>query len=110
MVALVGDLGAGKTTFVKIVAKALGVKKIVTSPTYLLVKTYPAKIAKIVHIDAYRLNHLDDFENIDIREFMTKENIVFIEWADRIKEIIPKSAKWLKIKVKGQKLREIKEK
>jgi len=41
---------------------------------------------------------------------MTKENIVFIEWADRIKEIIPKSAKWLKIKVKGQKLREIKEK
>jgi len=60
VVALVGDLGAGKTTFVKIVAKALGVKKIVTSPTYLLVKTYPAKIAKII----WTISKISTLENL----------------------------------------------
>lgn len=78
IILLNGDLGAGKTTFVKGVAKALKIKEVVTSPTFTLLKTYQAEKFMLVHIDAYRLNE-ESFE--EMSDYMSAENVLFIEWS-----------------------------
>lgn len=78
IVLLNGDLGAGKTTFVKGFAKAIGIKDVVTSPTFTLLKTYKAKLYNLVHIDAYRLVE-DSFA--EIYDYLNDENVLFIEWS-----------------------------
>lgn len=98
VLALVGDLGAGKTTFTQGLAKALGVKKIVNSPTFVLLKIYKTKhpkIKQLVHIDAYRLGSGADLEAVGWRDYLNQDSLVVIEWADKIKEVLPKSTKWL---------------
>lgn len=90
---LVGDLGAGKTAFVKGLAAGLGVKGIVTSPTFVLMKIYKANnhIKELAHIDAYRLKDGQELINIGAEEyFKDKECVTVIEWADRVKDIWPK--------------------
>lgn len=79
IILLNGDLGAGKTTFVKGFAQAVGVKQSVTSPTFTLLKTYKANNFTIVHVDAYRLDG-DTFDELD--DYINDENVVFIEWSD----------------------------
>ena len=79
IILLNGDLGAGKTTFVKGFAKALGVKEAVTSPTFTLLKTYQTKEYMIVHVDAYRLQGAF-FEELD--DYISDENVIFIEWSE----------------------------
>ena len=78
IILLNGDLGAGKTTFVKGFAKALGVKEAVTSPTFTLLKTYETKDFVIVHVDAYRLDG-DTFDELE--DYINEENVIFIEWS-----------------------------
>lgn len=82
IVLLNGDLGAGKTTFVKGIAKALNVKEVVTSPTFTLLKTYKSNRYEIVHIDAYRLEN-SSFEEMD--DYLNDENVLFIEWSSCLK-------------------------
>lgn len=82
IVLLNGDLGAGKTTFVKGIAKALNVKEVVTSPTFTLLKTYKSNRYEIVHIDAYRLEN-STFEEMD--DYLNDENVLFIEWSSYLK-------------------------
>lgn len=79
IILLNGDLGAGKTTFVKGFAKAIGIKEAVTSPTFTLLKTYQGKDYTIVHIDAYRLQgaFFDELE-----DYISEENVIFIEWSE----------------------------
>ena len=72
---LEGDLGSGKTQFVKNIAKVLGIKKMVTSPTFNIIKEYDEKLC---HVDAYRLNN----EYIEIDEYLNNDYIVCIEWAE----------------------------
>ncbi|NCN07719.1 tRNA (adenosine(37)-N6)-threonylcarbamoyltransferase complex ATPase subunit type 1 TsaE [Candidatus Falkowbacteria bacterium] len=90
---LIGDLGAGKTAFSKGLAKGLGVEKIVTSPTFVLMKNYIAKagnINKLAHIDAYRLTSGQDLEAIGSSDYINDNNCVtIIEWADRVRNIWP---------------------
>ncbi|OGM96810.1 MAG: tRNA (adenosine(37)-N6)-threonylcarbamoyltransferase complex ATPase subunit type 1 TsaE [Candidatus Yanofskybacteria bacterium RIFCSPHIGHO2_01_FULL_39_44] len=99
VIALEGELGAGKTTFTKGLAKALGIKKKIKSPTFTLVKSYkiPTTYYKLVtisylyHIDCYRLKNYKDLLPLGIKEIISRsENIVLIEWSDRVKEILPK--------------------
>lgn len=78
IVFLNGDLGAGKTTFVKGFAKALNIKENVTSPTFTLLKTYKSDSFTLVHVDAYRLDG-ELFEELD--DYINDNNIIFIEWA-----------------------------
>lgn len=73
-----GDLGAGKTTFVKGFAKAKNVKQTVTSPTFTLLKTYKTDTYTIVHIDAYRLEGSSFY---DILDYISNDNVIFIEWS-----------------------------
>lgn len=82
IVLLNGDLGAGKTTFVKGIAKALNVKEVVTSPTFTLLKTYKSNRYEIVHIDAYRLEN-SSFEEME--DYLNDENVLFIEWSSCLK-------------------------
>lgn len=101
--ALKGDLGAGKTTFIKGLADALNVETHVTSPTFLLIQKYPLENVEgfnnLIHIDAYRLESSKEILDLDFEDIInTKENIVVIEWADKIKSVVPSKATWLEFK------------
>jgi tRNA threonylcarbamoyladenosine biosynthesis protein TsaE len=106
VLALVGDLGAGKTQFVKGLAEYFGIKKNITSPTFVLLKPYQTKnnqIKKLIHIDCYRLNSPKELLAIGFQEFLeNKNNLVVIEWADKIKSLLPKNTVWIKFSL-GQK-------
>ncbi len=102
--ALYGNLGAGKTKFLQGLAKGLGVKEIVNSPTFNILKVYSVKsnknIKQFCHIDAYRLNSEKDLLTLGIEEFLSDtDTVVAIEWAEKIKNIWPKNT--LKIELKA---------
>lgn len=90
VVLLEGSLGAGKSVFVRGVARALGIEKRITSPTFVLMKVYDvldhATIKRLVHVDAYRVG-LDDLEAIGLMEYLTDPvTVVFIEWGEKVKK------------------------
>lgn len=102
VIALTGGLGAGKTAFVQGFLKAAGVKKRITSPTFVLIKNYPiAKLPRfhrIYHIDCYRLDKPEEISKLNFEEIAgNPQNIILIEWADRIKKVLPKNAIWIKL-------------
>jgi tRNA threonylcarbamoyladenosine biosynthesis protein TsaE len=94
IIALEGELGAGKTTFIQGFAKALKIKQKITSPTFVLIRSYnlSAMTYKLLyHIDAFRLKDWHDLISLSIKEiFANPQNIVLIEWAERVKSILPK--------------------
>jgi len=96
IIGLIGDLGAGKTVFTEGLAAGLGVKNIVNSPTFVIMKVYDIKkttsrIKKLVHIDAYRLQSTADLEVIGAQDYFNRlDTITVIEWIDKIKSDIPK--------------------
>lgn len=95
IVGLQGDLGAGKTTFVKSVASALGVEGAVTSPTFIIEKIYKLpdgeRFSRIVHIDAYRLDSGRELLSLGWEEIASNpQNLILIEWPERVANILPK--------------------
>lgn len=102
LVALSGDLGAGKTTLVKGIAKGLGVKdhKYVNSPSFVLVKEYKGRIP-LFHFDIYRLSHLKDIEDIGYEDYLGKRGVVVIEWAKKMSRILPKRYLEISLKIKN---------
>ena len=98
VVALEGELGAGKTTFTKGLAKSLGIKTKIKSPTFNLIKNYSVNSKILYHIDCYRLKNYRDLLPLGIKEIISNpQNIVIIEWSDRVREILPK--KYIKIHI-----------
>lgn len=91
ILALSGNLGAGKTTFAKGFACGLGIKTKLISPTFVLIKEYHLplkKDAKFYHIDLYRLENSEEIENIGLNELFTNpKNIILIEWAEKLKNL-----------------------
>ena len=85
MIALTGDLGCGKTTFVQGLARGLGVseREYVTSPTFTLINEYDARLA-LVHVDLYRLDTGLDMLDIGFDEVLERDAVVAIEWADKL--------------------------
>ena len=100
VIGLEGELGAGKTTFIKGFARALGVREKILSPTFVLMKTHklgksaihlPENHKFLIHIDAYRLKDHQDLASLGIKEILENpENIILIEWSDRVEKILPK--------------------
>tara|TARA_Y100000588_G_C14046480_1_gene835194 strand:+ start:564 stop:992 length:429 start_codon:yes stop_codon:yes gene_type:complete len=88
VVSLEGDLGSGKTTFVKGILKGLNYKYDVTSPTFTLINEYNADL-KVIHIDFYRENDTQRWKEIGINEYFHSNNLVLIEWGNMIDEILP---------------------
>jgi tRNA threonylcarbamoyl adenosine modification protein YjeE len=97
LVTLSGDLGAGKTTFVKGMARALGIKEHVTSPTFVIMKIYDLEgqaFDRLVHMDAYRLKGLHHLKVLGWDEIVANpKNLICIEWPEKIAEAIPPTAK-----------------
>lgn len=100
VVGLSGDLGSGKTTFSQSVAQILGVTETVTSPTFVIEKVYHTKdtvFPQLVHIDAYRLDEGRELEVLGFKELISKKGtLVFIEWPERVEDIMPSDALILK--------------
>jgi len=97
LVALSGELGAGKTAFTKAVAKALGVEEVVTSPTFVLEKIYAlpegSAFKRLIHIDAYRLDSGAELAPLGFDELMTDPgNLVFLEWPEKVADALPAPA------------------
>lgn len=97
VVLLNGDLGAGKTTFTQFVFKALGVKEVVTSPTFAILKSYQGKF-KLHHFDTYRITEEEAIEAGFDEVFQEKDSIIFIEWSENIASLLPK--KTIKINIR----------
>ncbi len=101
VIGLIGELGAGKTVFVKGLAQGLNIKNIITSPTFVLMKIYKTKglIKQLCHVDAYRLKSSQDLIDIGIKDYLSKKTAVtVIEWANQVKNILPKNKILVKIK------------
>ena len=109
VVTLHGDIGSGKTTFTKGIGKGLGVKdsRWINSPTFVLIKEYDAKIP-MYHLDLYRLDRLQDIEDIAVEEYIYGDGVAIIEWAEKIKGILPKKHIAVKFIIKGENKRDIK--
>ncbi|MBM3254067.1 MAG: tRNA (adenosine(37)-N6)-threonylcarbamoyltransferase complex ATPase subunit type 1 TsaE [Candidatus Omnitrophica bacterium] len=90
VLALVGELGSGKTTFIKGIAGAFGVKDYtnINSPTFVIIREYELRVP-IYHIDAYRIKNPLEIELAGFSEYLSQNGIAVIEWADRIEEILP---------------------
>lgn len=92
VIALYGDLGSGKTTFVQGVAEGLGIKRRIISPTFIIVRTYKLEAKSFYHIDLYRIEGQKDIENLGIEEIVKDpRNIVVIEWAERMRGLLPRT-------------------
>jgi len=108
VVALSGELGTGKTTLVRGIARGLGVKEDeVASPSFTIINEYPSS-PPLYHIDFYRLERLEELTEIGYWEYLEGEGIVVIEWADRIPEAIPPASIWLTLRFRQGEEREIK--
>lgn len=95
---LIGPLGAGKTTFTQSLAKALGVKQVLRSPTFILMQSVkiPRKKFSLHHLDLYRLENLKEINALGMEDFLGKKNsVTVIEWADRAKSTLPKKTKYI---------------
>ena len=93
IVALIGDLGTGKTTLTKYIAKGLGVTENIDSPTFNIVKDHTSGIIPLFHFDVYRLSSGDELLDIGADEYFYSDGVCIIEWADIVADVVPEKAK-----------------
>lgn len=108
VVALVGDLGTGKTQFIKGLAEGVGVGKAtyVSSPSFTLINEYPGRIP-FYHIDLFRLRSEKEAEGLGLEEYVRGNGVTAIEWADKIPSLLPEALLWVKIHYTGKNTRSI---
>lgn len=94
--ALIGDLGTGKTHMSQGIAKGLGVSEDITSPTFSLMNTYMTLAGEIYHFDLYRMDDVSELENIGFYEF-TEDQVAIVEWADKFEDELPDETLWIHI-------------
>lgn len=101
VVALIGDLGAGKTRLVQATATALGAdREEITSPTFVLIQEYQARLT-VYHLDTYRLADEDEFLELGVEELFDSGGVCFVEWADRVTHVLPHDLLRIAISVTG---------
>ncbi|MFC1628279.1 tRNA (adenosine(37)-N6)-threonylcarbamoyltransferase complex ATPase subunit type 1 TsaE [Gemmatimonadota bacterium] len=88
VIALIGPLGAGKTTFVKAIARELGVEEDVTSPSFVRLNIYEGRCT-LYHLDLYRVKDIPEFISFGLDEWLDTDGVTLIEWADRVAELMP---------------------
>ena len=93
IVALIGDLGTGKTTLTKYIAKGLGVTENIDSPTFNIVKEHKSGIIPLFHFDVYRLSSGDELLDIGADEYFYSDGVCIIEWGDIVADVVPEKAK-----------------
>lgn len=92
IVALIGNLGTGKTTLSKYIAQGLGVKEMVTSPTFTIIQEYESGRLPLYHFDVYRINEIEEMYELGYETYFFGEGVSVVEWADQIQELIPEDA------------------
>lgn len=110
ILALVGNLGSGKTTFVQGLADGLGVTQSVASPTFVLMRQYATKSRKLYHVDLYRLEKdvAQEYKSLGLDEIIEKGgNIVVVEWAEKIRNVLPKDTIWINFETIDENTRRI---
>ena len=107
IVCLEGDLGAGKTTFTRYLAAALGAKGAVSSPTFCIVQEHQSPDVLLVHMDLYRLHGEEDVEAIGWEDYLARGAIFVIEWPERAGSLIPPSARHVSFRRLGEEKRMI---
>ncbi len=116
IVALSGELGAGKTTLIQGIAKGLGIRDWVTSPTFTIINEFKGRI-DLYHVDLYRIDRMEDALDVEIEEYFTKGGVTVIEWAEKIKPLLPDNTIEInieiisdnkrKIEIKGLEMRDV---
>jgi len=109
VVALIGDLGSGKTVLTKGIARGLGVKDVryVNSPTFVIIKEYKGKLP-LYHFDLYRLDHSSVIDAENFEEYFYGGGVTVVEWADKIRRLLPKKHIEVRLSVAGEGKRKIK--
>lgn len=94
ILALEGDLGAGKTVFAKGVAEALGIKKVIRSPSFIIEREFPYTLdgfsGKFFHVDLWRMESEPEIKRLKIEELIKPGNVIVIEWAEKVGDLLPK--------------------
>ncbi len=102
VIALVGDLGAGKTRLTRAICTAMNVDaRDVNSPTFVLIQEYAGRLP-LYHFDTYRLNDTDEFLELGADELLDGEGVCFVEWADRVADVLPKDLIRIEIEITGE--------
>jgi tRNA threonylcarbamoyladenosine biosynthesis protein TsaE len=114
VVALCGELGTGKTTLTKSIAKVFGIKTEITSPTFVIEKIYgipqktKSRFSRLIHIDAYRLERGSELDALGWHEIVNDpSNIIFVEWPENVKESLPEDTIWVKLSHVDDTIRDI---
>jgi tRNA threonylcarbamoyladenosine biosynthesis protein TsaE len=101
-VALAGELGAGKTTLVQGVARALGFEGAVASPTFTLVREYRAPAMTVLHADVYRLERLQEVVDLGLQEQLDEDGVLLVEWGDAVEALLPDDHLVVELTVPGE--------
>jgi len=102
-----GSMGAGKTTFIKTLCRQLGVYDVVTSPTFSIVNEYAGTDGKIFHFDFYRLKTQTEALDMGYEEYFYSRNYCFIEWPEKVPDLLPPHYIKVSLQITGQQSREI---
>lgn len=97
VVALIGDLGTGKTALTKYIARGLGIKSVITSPTFTIVQEYHEGRLPLYHFDVYRIADPEEMYEIGYEEYFYGDGVCIVEWADLIEELLPQEAHIIRI-------------
>ena len=111
VVALIGPLGSGKTVLIQGICSGLGVEKVVTSPSFVIINEYPGKLHKspiwIYHFDLYRLENVEEFIKLGYEEYFYGRGITLIEWAEKVGPFLPKKRWKVNLKILSENERQI---
>lgn len=107
LVALSGPLGSGKTTLIKGICKGLGIKEMVRSPYFVIMRQYPGKL-QVYHFDLFRLNSPEELFSIGYEEYFYGDGICLVEWAEKAKALLPQERIDIFLKIVSESKREIK--
>lgn len=106
VLALYGDLGAGKTTLTQVIGENLGVNTSIVSPTFVVMKRYETnneRFRSLIHIDAYRLESLEELEVLGFKDWLNEtDTLMVIEWADKVEKLLPDETLRLKLSLDGE--------
>ncbi len=97
IVALIGELGTGKTTLTKSIAEGLGITEMITSPTFTIVQEYHDGCLPLYHFDVYRISDPEEMYELGYEEYFFGQGVCVIEWADLITELLPESSIMIRI-------------
>ena len=100
--AIYGDLGAGKTTLVRSLCEVLQTEEVVTSPTFAIVNEYASPDGAVYHFDFYRIKRLEEAYDLGYEEYFFSGNYCFIEWPEKVEELIPEDAVRIRIETLSQ--------